>query len=120
MLQQLRLRCHPQGFWGSSVSPPDKNKQAQIAEKRFLTLRILNCISNILVKQMSRICSSCYRFFQAIHSIAWHNEGKQFMCSHSDGSLTLWNLKGPSRPFQIIIPHGKTRQVILLRTADTH
>ncbi|NWU58696.1 STB5L protein, partial [Dromas ardeola] len=29
----------------------------------------------------------------AIHSVAWHHEGKQFMCSHSDGSLTLWNLK---------------------------
>ncbi|XP_066471966.1 syntaxin-binding protein 5-like isoform X2 [Tiliqua scincoides] len=46
---------------------------------------------------------------EAIHSIGWHNEGKQFMCSHSDGSLTLWNLKSPSRPFQIIIPHGKIR-----------
>uniref|UniRef100_A0A8D2ITZ6 Syntaxin binding protein 5 like n=1 Tax=Varanus komodoensis TaxID=61221 RepID=A0A8D2ITZ6_VARKO len=44
---------------------------------------------------------------EAVHSIGWHNEGKHFMCSHSDGSLTLWNLKSPSRPFQIIIPHGK-------------
>uniref|UniRef100_A0A670ZB88 Syntaxin-binding protein 5-like n=1 Tax=Pseudonaja textilis TaxID=8673 RepID=A0A670ZB88_PSETE len=47
---------------------------------------------------------------EAIHSMGWHHEGKQFMCSHSDGSLTLWNLKSPSRPFQIIIPHGKIQR----------
>ncbi|XP_057619556.1 syntaxin-binding protein 5-like isoform X8 [Chionomys nivalis] len=45
---------------------------------------------------------------EAIHSIDWHHEGKQFMCSHSDGSLTLWNLKSPSRPFQTTVPHGKS------------
>uniref|UniRef100_A0A8C3F451 Syntaxin-binding protein 5-like n=1 Tax=Chrysemys picta bellii TaxID=8478 RepID=A0A8C3F451_CHRPI len=47
---------------------------------------------------------------EAIHSVDWHHEGKQFMCSHSDGSLTLWNLKTPSRPFQITIPHGKIQR----------
>ncbi|XP_038613515.1 syntaxin-binding protein 5-like isoform X3 [Tachyglossus aculeatus] len=47
---------------------------------------------------------------EAIHSVAWHHEGKQFMCSHSDGSLTLWNLKSPSRPFQTTIPHGKNQR----------
>uniref|UniRef100_A0A286X8I5 Syntaxin binding protein 5L n=1 Tax=Cavia porcellus TaxID=10141 RepID=A0A286X8I5_CAVPO len=47
---------------------------------------------------------------EAIHSIDWHHEGKQFMCSHSDGSLTLWNLKSPTRPFQTTIPHGKSQR----------
>ncbi|XP_009994744.1 PREDICTED: LOW QUALITY PROTEIN: syntaxin-binding protein 5-like [Chaetura pelagica] len=47
---------------------------------------------------------------EAIHSVAWHHEGKQFMCSHSDGSLTLWNLKSPNRPFQTTIPHGKMQR----------
>ncbi|ELW67556.1 Syntaxin-binding protein 5-like protein [Tupaia chinensis] len=47
---------------------------------------------------------------KAIHSIDWHHEGKQFMCSHSDGSLTLWNLKSPNRPFQTTIPHGKSQR----------
>ncbi|XP_071289371.1 syntaxin-binding protein 5-like isoform X6 [Agelaius tricolor] len=47
---------------------------------------------------------------EAIHSVAWHHEGKQFMCSHSDGSLTLWNLKNPNRPFQTTIPHGKVQR----------
>uniref|UniRef100_A0A6Q2ZR60 Syntaxin-binding protein 5-like n=1 Tax=Esox lucius TaxID=8010 RepID=A0A6Q2ZR60_ESOLU len=44
---------------------------------------------------------------EAIHSVSWHHEGKQFMCSHSDGSLTVWNLRNTSRPIQVTYPHGK-------------
>ncbi|KAM4794652.1 syntaxin-binding protein 5-like isoform 3-T3 [Rhinophrynus dorsalis] len=52
------------------------------------------------------------RFYydEAIHSIGWHHEGRQFMCSHSDGSLTVWNVKNPNRPFQVTIPHGKSQR----------
>lgn len=45
--------------------------------------------------------------FQAIHSVAWHHEGKQFICSHSDGTLTIWNIRGQGKPVQTITPHGK-------------
>uniref|UniRef100_A0A8B9TAB3 Syntaxin-binding protein 5 n=1 Tax=Anas platyrhynchos TaxID=8839 RepID=A0A8B9TAB3_ANAPL len=48
-----------------------------------------------------------YSHDEAIHSVAWHHEGKQFICSHSDGTLTIWNVKSPTRPFQTITPHGK-------------
>nr|XP_014351738.1 PREDICTED: syntaxin-binding protein 5 [Latimeria chalumnae] len=48
-----------------------------------------------------------YTYDEAIHSVAWHHEGKQFICSHSDGTLTIWNVKSPTRPTQIITPHGK-------------
>ncbi|KAF5909646.1 syntaxin-binding protein 5-like isoform X3, partial [Clarias magur] len=44
---------------------------------------------------------------KAIHSVAWHHEGKQFVCSHSDGTLTTWNIRSPAKPAQIITPHGK-------------
>ncbi|KAJ3591606.1 hypothetical protein NHX12_006739 [Muraenolepis orangiensis] len=47
---------------------------------------------------------------EAIHSVSWHHEGKQFMCSHSDGSLTLWNQRNTARPFQITFPHGKIQK----------
>ncbi|KAM9320903.1 syntaxin-binding protein 5-like [Gastrophryne carolinensis] len=52
------------------------------------------------------------RFYydEAIHSVGWHHEGRQFMCSHSDGSLTVWNVKNPARPFQVTIPHGKNQR----------
>uniref|UniRef100_A0A672QQJ7 Syntaxin-binding protein 5-like n=1 Tax=Sinocyclocheilus grahami TaxID=75366 RepID=A0A672QQJ7_SINGR len=49
----------------------------------------------------------CHSHSQAIHSVAWHHEGKQFICSHSDGTLTIWNIKSPAKPVQTITPHGK-------------
>ncbi|XP_072499763.1 syntaxin-binding protein 5 isoform X2 [Notamacropus eugenii] len=48
-----------------------------------------------------------YTHDEAIHSVAWHHEGKQFICSHSDGTLTIWNVKSPTKPVQTITPHGK-------------
>ncbi|XP_024075627.1 syntaxin-binding protein 5 isoform X1 [Terrapene carolina triunguis] len=48
-----------------------------------------------------------YTHDEAIHSVAWHHEGKQFICSHSDGTLTIWNIKSPAKPLQTITPHGK-------------
>ncbi|XP_015680040.1 syntaxin-binding protein 5 isoform X1 [Protobothrops mucrosquamatus] len=48
-----------------------------------------------------------YTHDEAIHSVAWHHEGKQFICSHSDGTLTIWNLRNPTKPLQTITPHGK-------------
>ncbi|KAG7265841.1 hypothetical protein CRUP_010483 [Coryphaenoides rupestris] len=48
-----------------------------------------------------------YSYDEAIHSVAWHHEGKQFVCSHSDGTLTTWNVRLPAKPVQTITPHGK-------------
>ncbi|XP_069462932.1 syntaxin-binding protein 5 isoform X3 [Ambystoma mexicanum] len=48
-----------------------------------------------------------YTYDEAIHSVAWHHEGKQFICSHSDGTLTIWNVRSPARSVQTIAPHGK-------------
>ncbi|CAH1230191.1 STXBP5 [Branchiostoma lanceolatum] len=47
---------------------------------------------------------------QTLHSLAWHHEGKQFMCSHSDGSLSVWNYRSPSKPAQVFQPHGHPAQ----------
>ncbi|ESO87245.1 hypothetical protein LOTGIDRAFT_154747 [Lottia gigantea] len=44
---------------------------------------------------------------EALRSTAWHHEGKQFMCSHSDGSLTTWSCKIPQKPTNVMLPHGK-------------
>ncbi|KAM3856202.1 syntaxin-binding protein 5 isoform 4-T4 [Vipera latastei] len=48
-----------------------------------------------------------YTHDEAIHSVNWHHEGKQFICSHSDGTLTIWNVRNPTKPLQTITPHGK-------------
>uniref|UniRef100_A0A672KXP7 Syntaxin-binding protein 5-like n=1 Tax=Sinocyclocheilus grahami TaxID=75366 RepID=A0A672KXP7_SINGR len=47
---------------------------------------------------------------EAIHSVSWHHEGRQFMCSHSDGSLSMWNLRNTAKPLQVTFPHGKTQR----------
>ncbi|XP_029543434.1 syntaxin-binding protein 5-like isoform X3 [Oncorhynchus nerka] len=48
-----------------------------------------------------------YSYDEAIHSVSWHHEGKQFTCSHSDGTLTTWNVRVPAKPTITITPHGK-------------
>ncbi|XP_012528964.1 syntaxin-binding protein 5 isoform X9 [Monomorium pharaonis] len=39
-------------------------------------------------------------------SITWHHEGKQFMCSHSDGSLSTWTVR-QLKPSSVTFPHAK-------------
>lgn len=41
-----------------------------------------------------------------LRSISWHHEGKQFMCSHTDGSLSTWTVR-QLKPTNITYPHGK-------------
>nr|XP_020645145.1 syntaxin-binding protein 5-like isoform X1 [Pogona vitticeps] len=97
---ELSTKTHPGPVVHLSDSPRDEGKLLMGYENGTVVLWDLR----------SKRADLRVYYDEAIHSIAWHNEGKQFMCSHSDGSLTLWNLKTPSRPFQIIIPHGKVQR----------
>ncbi|KAJ8371445.1 hypothetical protein AAFF_G00310780, partial [Aldrovandia affinis] len=60
-----------------------------------------------------RVKKTDFRIYydEAIHSVSWHHEGKQFMCSHSDGSLTTWSMRNTTKPFQVTFPtdHGLGR-----------
>lgn len=48
-----------------------------------------------------------YHSAEPLRSVSWHHEGKQFMCCHTDGSLTTWTLKQNSnRPTSHVFPHG--------------
>ncbi|XP_068228736.1 syntaxin-binding protein 5 isoform X3 [Palaemon carinicauda] len=52
-----------------------------------------------------------YQCAEPLKSISWHHEGKQFMCSHSDGSLTTWGIKQTTpKPVSAIFPHAKTNK----------
>ncbi|KAK6620679.1 hypothetical protein RUM43_010974 [Polyplax serrata] len=44
---------------------------------------------------------------EALKSISWHHEGKQFICSHGDGSLTTWNVRQAAKPVSVTFPHAK-------------
>ncbi|XP_060577978.1 syntaxin-binding protein 5-like isoform X2 [Ruditapes philippinarum] len=48
-----------------------------------------------------------YQAPESLRSISWHHEGKQFMSSHTDGSLLTWNIKSQGKPVSIITPHAK-------------
>lgn len=43
---------------------------------------------------------------EPLRSICWHHEGKQFICSHTDGSLTTWNVRQGPKPVNVNFPHG--------------
>ncbi|GAB1606340.1 syntaxin-binding protein 5-like, partial [Argonauta hians] len=44
---------------------------------------------------------------EALRSLSWWSDGKQFMASHSDGSLTTWNLKANLKATNVTMPHAK-------------
>ncbi|XP_069491930.1 syntaxin-binding protein 5-like isoform X1 [Ambystoma mexicanum] len=94
---ELSTKTHPGPVVHLSDTPRDEGKL------------LIGYESGTVVQWDLRSKRADLRFYydEAIHSVGWHHEGRQFMCSHSDGSLTVWNLRSPGRPLQITIPHGK-------------
>ncbi|CAF1230907.1 unnamed protein product [Adineta steineri] len=50
---------------------------------------------------------SVYTLQHGLTSVSWHHEGRQFMCSHCDGSLSVWNLRATEKPVSINYPHAR-------------
>ncbi|XP_037136780.1 syntaxin-binding protein 5-like isoform X8 [Syngnathus acus] len=97
---ELSTKTHPGPVVHLSDSPKDEGKL------------LVGFESGTIVQWDLRAKKADFRIYydEAIHSACWHHEGKQFMCSHSDGSLTLWNLRNTSKPIQITFPHGKIQK----------
>ncbi|XP_030627575.1 syntaxin-binding protein 5a isoform X2 [Chanos chanos] len=94
---ELSSKAHPGPVVHISDNPMDEGKLILGFESGIVVLWDLK----------SKKADYRYTYDEAIHSLAWHHEGKQFICSHSDGTLTIWNVKSPSKPAQTITPHGK-------------
>ncbi|XP_009293003.1 syntaxin-binding protein 5a isoform X2 [Danio rerio] len=94
---ELSSKAHPGPVVHISDNPMDEGKLIIGFESGIVVLWDLK----------SKRADYRYTYDEAIHSVAWHHEGKQFICSHSDGTLTIWNLKSPAKPIQTITPHGK-------------
>ncbi|KAK3802809.1 hypothetical protein RRG08_012323 [Elysia crispata] len=94
---ELSRKTHPGPVIHLSDNPVDSNKL------------LIGFESGAIVFWDLKTKSAEYRYNsqEALRSISWHNEGKQFMCSHSDGSLSTWNVKTPQRAFSITSPHAK-------------
>lgn len=97
---ELSTKAHPGPVVHLSDTPRDEGKLLIGYESGTIVLWDLRC----------KRADVRFYYDEAIHSIGWHHEGRQFMCSHSDGSLTVWNLKNPAKPFQVTIPHGKSQK----------
>ncbi|CAI5695822.1 unnamed protein product [Oreochromis niloticus] len=94
---ELSTKTHPGPVVHISDNPMDEGKLLIGFESGIVVLWDLK----------SKKADYRYSYDEAIHSVAWHHEGKQFVCSHSDGTLTTWNVRTPAKPAQIITPHGK-------------
>ncbi|XP_060735550.1 syntaxin-binding protein 5 isoform X3 [Tachysurus vachellii] len=94
---ELSSKTHPGPVVHISDNPMDEGK----------LLIGFECGIVVLWDLKSKKADYRYSYDEAIHSVAWHHEGKQFVCSHSDGTLTTWNIRSPAKPAQIITPHGK-------------
>ncbi|XP_062857991.1 syntaxin-binding protein 5a isoform X1 [Trichomycterus rosablanca] len=94
---ELSSKSHPGPVVHISDNPMDEGKLIIGFESGIVVLWDLK----------SKKADYRYTYDEAIHSLAWHHEGKQFICSHSDGTLTIWNIKSPAKPIQTITPHGK-------------
>ncbi|XP_029348991.1 syntaxin-binding protein 5 isoform X8 [Echeneis naucrates] len=94
---ELSTKTHPGPVVHISDNPMDEGK----------LLIGFECGVVVLWDLKSKKADYRYNYDEAIHSVAWHHEGKQFVCSHSDGTLTTWNVRAPAKPGQIITPHGK-------------
>ncbi|XP_034017654.1 syntaxin-binding protein 5a [Thalassophryne amazonica] len=94
---ELSSKAHPGPVVHISDNPMDEGKLIIGFEAGIVVLWDLK----------SKKADYRYTYDEAIHSVAWHHEGKQFICSHSDGTLTIWNVRGQGKPIQTITPHGK-------------
>ncbi|XP_054471377.1 syntaxin-binding protein 5-like isoform X2 [Anoplopoma fimbria] len=97
---ELCTKTHPGPVVHLSDSPKDEGKL------------LIGFESGTIVQWDLRGKKADFRIYydEAIHSVGWHHEGKQFMCSHSDGSLSMWNLRNTTKPFQVTFPHGKIQK----------
>uniref|UniRef100_A0A131XYK7 Syntaxin-binding protein 5-like n=1 Tax=Ixodes ricinus TaxID=34613 RepID=A0A131XYK7_IXORI len=92
---ELSRKTHPGAVVHISDNPVDANKLLVGFETGALVLWDLR----------NRAADVRFQHTEALHSVTWHHEGKQFMCSHADGSLTTWNIRMPAKPVNIIFPH---------------
>nr|XP_039262730.1 syntaxin-binding protein 5-like [Styela clava] len=94
---ELSQKTHPGHIVGISENPCDENRLLIAFETGLIVLWDLK------MKLIE------YRYYSdsPVQSITWHHEGKQFMCCHANGSLSLWNYRNV-KPQQVQYPHAKS------------
>lgn len=95
---QLSQKSHPGYIVGICENPCDENRLLIAYETG---LMVLWDLKSKLVER--RFCSD-----SGVRSVSWDHEGKQFMCCHSNGSLSVWNYRAV-KPQEAYFPHSRSR-----------
>ena len=90
-------KAHPGSIVHLSECPIDPNKLLIAFDSGLITLWDLR----------NRSADFRTTYHEPINSLSWHHEGRQFMVSHTDGSLTTWEIKSV-KPSSVQYPHART------------
>uniref|UniRef100_H2ZJR0 Lethal giant larvae homologue 2 domain-containing protein n=1 Tax=Ciona savignyi TaxID=51511 RepID=H2ZJR0_CIOSA len=116
--------CHIESFtlsgysisWNKAIELSQKSHPGQviaISENPCNESRIIiafQCGSFVLWDLKQKQALQRYFCNNTIHQVCWHQEGKQFMCSHNDGLISLWSVTSSAKPldFQHLILYNKS------------
>uniref|UniRef100_F1KQ48 Syntaxin-binding protein 5-like protein n=1 Tax=Ascaris suum TaxID=6253 RepID=F1KQ48_ASCSU len=92
----LSCRTHPGAVKSILTCPIDASKILILFDKGIVVLW------NLSTKEVERFSSEC-----PARSLAWHHDGRQFICGNADGSLVIWNAKKPGECVHKLMPHGQ-------------
>lgn len=94
---ELSRKSHPGAIVHLSDNPVDSNKLFIGYESGTIVMWDLR----------NKSADIRFQYSEPLKSMSWHHDGKQFMCSHPDGSLTTWNVKNANKPQSVMYPHAK-------------
>ncbi|XP_066993628.2 syntaxin-binding protein 5 isoform X1 [Anabrus simplex] len=97
---EVSRKTHPGSVVHLSDNPLDASK----------LLIGYECGQIVLWDLKTRAAELRFQSSEALRSISWHHEGKQFMCSHADGSLSTWAVRQSPKPINVIQPHAKANK----------
>ncbi|KAF6032681.1 STXBP5 [Bugula neritina] len=97
---ELSRKTHPGPVVHLSDNPMDPNKLLIGFETGLTVCWDLRC----------KMAESRFNSNECLRDACWSNEGKMFMCSYADGTLSTWNCKQPSKPVSVMTPHSKANK----------
>ncbi|KAI6182412.1 Syntaxin-binding protein 5 [Aphelenchoides bicaudatus] len=97
----LSCRVHPGAVCELSACPTEPSKLLMLYEKGQAVLW------NVTTRESERFCIDT----APVKCFCWSNNGREIMCGHKDGSITVWNIKKPKECLQKTTPHAPNENV---------
>ncbi|XP_067946439.1 syntaxin-binding protein 5-like [Watersipora subatra] len=97
---ELSRKTHPGPVVHLSDNPMDSNKLLIGFETGLIVCWDLKC----------KMAEERFNSTESLRDACWHQEGKLFMCSYADGTLSTWNFKQNTKPVSVMTPHSKANK----------